>query len=126
MTTEEKIKASIRKKLEAERGRPLGFARVQTRASGLLHLTPPPILVVVEDDGAISSIERPERKMPEGLEFRDPPSDDERRQLDEQWDAALVKASALRRGDVAIVAHAQGARVELRKGPNFDPPGEGE
>jgi hypothetical protein len=126
MTTEEKIKASIRKAIDNERGQLLGFASAQTKWGQQLDLTPPPLMLVVYRDGTVSSASRPLRFTPDGLDLgRDDLTEKERGRLDEQWDAALVQAEEFKRPEMVIVVHAATALVELRKGPAFDAPGKG-
>jgi hypothetical protein len=125
VTTEEKIKASIRKAIDDERGKDLGFAEARSGPfqSQTLDLTPPPLVLIVYKDGTVRNDGRPLRYMPDMLDLRREDFDDvEKARLSEQWDAALVQAAHMKRADVAIVAHATGARVELRRGPDFDPP----
>jgi hypothetical protein len=133
MTTEEKIKATIKTKIAEEAGEPLGFAKAQTMSGRLLDLTPPPLIVAVLEDGTVTLADFTDgavwyKGRPQGPTLTQEPnlgrkdlSDDDKRRLNAQWDAALERAHYLKRGDVVIVVHAKDARVELREGPNFEP-----
>jgi hypothetical protein len=129
MTIEEKIRASIRRVLDAERGLDRGFATVEVAGPSVtLILTPPPILVVIREHDIISAsrpFSGPQVLQLPSLDPRKDVSDEEGERYVKQWADAVPKAKALldRGEDAAIVVHTtKPARAELRAGPNFGPP----
>jgi hypothetical protein len=134
MTTEEKIKAAILGKIAEEAGVPPGFATARTPMGGQFTLAPPPIVVVVFEDGTVSlpvfsDGVSPNKGRPNGPALIQEPdlgrtdlSEDEKSRLTTQFDAALDRAHALKRADFAIIVFAKPARVEVRTGPTYVAP----
>jgi|SRR5579872_6237484 len=125
MTTEEAIKAAIREAIRLEEA---GLAASTPRDTSLptkqnrrVLLDQAPILVVVQPGGSVTPAIRLTRTFAPHVHRE--VTEEENERLPKEWDAAIKEAETLKRSDLAIVLHYDGAaRVELRKGPAFDPP----
>ncbi len=125
-TSDDEIKASIDRKIKAEAGQPPTFATVHTSSHGILRFAHAPLLLTVYENGIVSEASRPEGPDSIGkpLLQREDLSPEEFTTLETRWSEALARAVILinRGTDVAIVAYANPARIELRQGPDFKAP----
>jgi hypothetical protein len=134
MTTEETIKARISARILKEGGGDLGSVRTHVMGSREVTLRPSPILLVVYHDGTVGPAERqnPASSDRFDLVFPELGRDldvDETRRLIERTDSVILEVEQLQsagpRSDLALVIYSKTLRVELRQGPDFDPPAKG-